>query len=108
HCYEGERFNNENRNSIRDVDSPQVKCLEKVITWLEHWRLLIPVSQALSSQTFQVQINTTKAFVPIIPHMFEKYNIDYVLLGNFKMMNLKEDLVPIEKRVVICKVLYLM
>jgi hypothetical protein len=83
-CCEGERFNDENRNCIRDVDSPQVKFLAKMINWLKRWRLLIPVSQTLSSQTFQSLINTNEAFVQIIPYMLKKYNIDYILLGKFQ------------------------
>lgn len=88
-AYEGVRFNNQYRHPIRVNSSLQIEFLRKMSLWLKNWRQSVPSSQSLSPQTFQSLINTTDAFLLLIPYLFEHYKADYILLSKFQNDNLE-------------------
>ncbi|XP_047001265.1 uncharacterized protein LOC124617949 [Schistocerca americana] len=87
--FEGQRFNDPYREAIRKTTDNQVTFLNNLCHWLKVWRVSVPISDALTSQTFQSLILTTESFLQIIPYLFEKYDIDYILLGKFQSDDLE-------------------
>ncbi|XP_047121284.1 uncharacterized protein LOC124804943 [Schistocerca piceifrons] len=87
--FEGQRSNDPYREAIRKTTDNQVTFLNNLCHWLKVWRVSVPMSGALTSQTFQSLILTTESFLQIIPYLFEKYDIDYILLGKFQSDDLE-------------------
>jgi len=84
HAFEGQRFNDCYREPIRKNNKFQLCFLNKFLVWLEQWKTSVPSSQSLSTQTFQSIIHTTKAFLSLIPYLFETHKFDYILLSKFQ------------------------
>lgn len=87
--YEGRRFNDIYREPLKSRNSDQPKhpsiiFLQNLLEWLQVWKASVPVAQAVSAQTFQAWINTTRAFLALIPYLFQNYRIDYILLSKFQ------------------------
>lgn len=87
--FEGKRFNDPYREAIKSTSDSQVQFLSEMCQWLKMWRVSVSSCDALSSQTFQSLITTLEAFLQLIPYLFEKYKIDYILLGKFQSDNLE-------------------
>ncbi|XP_049843150.1 uncharacterized protein LOC126294965 [Schistocerca gregaria] len=61
--FEGQRFNYPYREAIRKTSDNQVTFLSNLCHWLKVWRVSVPISDALTSQTFQSLILTTESFL---------------------------------------------
>lgn len=81
---EGKRFNDKYREAIKQDSVLPLQFLRTMSLWLKRWRQCVPISQALTSQTFQATINTIDAFLLLVPYLFENYTIDYVILSKFQ------------------------
>lgn len=88
-AFEGKRFNDEFREAIRKDSNLQITFLKDMSLWLKNWRQIIPISEGLSAQTFQAMIITIDSFLLMIPYLFSKYKIDYILLSKFQNDNLE-------------------
>lgn len=87
--FEAQRFNDPYREAIRVTSVNQLKFLTDMLHWLKIWRLSVPSNVALTAQTFQSLILTTESFLEVIPYLFGKYKIDYILLAKFQSDNLE-------------------
>lgn len=86
---EGKRFNDTDREPVRNENTCQLEFLKGMSLWLKNWRLTVPNSDSLSAQTFQAIISTNDAFVEMIPYMFSHYKLEYLLLGKFQTDDLE-------------------
>lgn len=87
--FEGKRFNDPYREAIRSPTDMQVQFLNKMCHWLKIWRVSVPIINALTAQTFQSLITTLESLLEIIPYLFDKYRVDYILLSKFQSDNLE-------------------
>jgi hypothetical protein len=87
--FEGHRFNDNFREPIRQNSEHQINFLSDMLLWLRNWQNTIPISEALSAQTFQAIVTTIDSFLKLIPYLFSHYKIDYILLSKFQNDNLE-------------------
>ncbi|KFM59054.1 Transposable element P transposase, partial [Stegodyphus mimosarum] len=87
--YEGRHLNDLYREPIRFDNATQLNFLKDMTLWLKNWKLSVHSNNGLSPQTFQSLITVNEAVVQLIPYLFQKYKMDYILLGKFQTDDLE-------------------
>ena len=83
-AFYGQQARDERRDPIRSNDRTEsLIYLQNFCNWLKQWKNTAGM-RGLSDQTFQAAIQTAQTVPPMITHLFDTKNLDYVLTGHIQ------------------------